>query len=288
MEALKLAIQKSGRLSEKSLQLLNQCGIRLPNGSRKLKTRASNFPLEILFLRDDDIPEYIEKGVADLGILGENEVLEQGRAYKTRKKLGFAKCRLSLAIARETDYSGTDFFQGKRIATSYPGILKSFLENQGLDSSQISIEQISGSVEIAPSIGLADAIFDIVSTGSTLVSNGLKEVEQVMQSEAILIGQEETSAAKEKLIEELIFRIKSVQEARKAKYILLNAPNKNLDQISALIPGMKSPTVLPLAEENWSSLHSVVYEDEFWEVVDQLKGLGAEGILVCAIEKMIL
>jgi ATP phosphoribosyltransferase len=285
MKKLKIAVQKSGRLSEKSLQLLQECNIKLTNGNRKLVSVSSNFPIEILFLRDDDIPQCVFDGVADIGIVGENEFLEKNYELKTYKKLGFAKCRLSLAVPKSEEYTNLEYFQNKKIATSYPFILKSFLDKNKIKA---EIHQISGSVEISPSIGLADAIFDIISSGSTLISNGLKEVEKVMNSEAVIIGKENLDADKMKILNDLIFRIKSVQEAKLYKYILLNAPKKNLDDIINIIPGMRSPTIMPLSDENWCSLHSVVNEEKFWEVIDQLKSKGAEGILVIPIEKMIL
>lgn len=285
MNKLKIAIQKSGRLSEKSLQLLKECGIKFPNGDRKLKTEAENFPIELLFLRDDDIPQYVEQGVADLGILGENEVQEKNKSVETVKKLGFAKCRLSLAVPKEVDYRNIIYFQNKKIATSYPLILRNYFNSQNIN---VEIEEIGGSVEIAPGIGLADGIFDIVSTGSTLVMNGLKEVEQVMTSEAVLITNKDLSVEKKVILEKLLFRIKAVNNSSENKYILLNAPNTAIAKISDILPGMKSPTILPLAQEGWSSIHSVIKEDRFWEIIDQLKELGAEGILVVPIEKMIL
>lgn len=284
MSKLKIAIQKSGRLSEKSLALLQKTGIKVSNGNRKLKTEASNFPLEVLYLRDDDIPQYVEQGVADLGILGENEVLEQNNDVRTVLPLGFARCRLCLAVPKDLDYTNLQFFNGKRIATSYPNILRQFFNKQNI---AVTIEEISGSVEIAPSIGLADGIFDIVSTGSTLIMNGLKEVETVLRSEAILIANQQLSAKKQAILDQLLFRIQSVQRAASHKYILLNAPTSSLENIANILPGMKSPTVMPLAEPGWSSVHSVVPEDEFWEVIDQLKANQAEGILVVPIEKMI-
>jgi ATP phosphoribosyltransferase len=282
-ERLRIAIQKSGRLSEKSLQLLENCGIRVNSGG-KLKAEAANFPLEVLFLRDDDIAQYVEEAVADIGILGGNTVIEKNKNVVHVRDLGFAKCRLSLAVGREVNYTDTSWFQGRKVATSYPNILGDYLKGKGVSA---TIEVISGSVEIAPGIGLAEGICDIVSTGSTLLANGLKEVETVLTSQAVMIASPTLSAAKQELLDSLLFRIKAVQAAAQHKYILLNAPNANLDAICALLPGMKSPTILPLAEEGWSSLHSVVKEDEFWEVIDKLKNLGAEGILVCPIEKMI-
>jgi len=284
MSKLRIAIQKSGRLSQKSLDLLKSCGISIRNGDRKLKSAASNFPIEVLFLRDDDIPQYVEGGIADIGILGENEVLEKGKAVNSITKLDFGKCRLSLAIPRELNYTDPSYFEGKRIATSYPNILKKYLDDVSVNA---NIEYLSGSVEIAPSIGLADAIFDIVSTGSTLISNGLKEVEIPVQSQAVIIANSNLKDEKTKLLNQLLFRINAVQRAAKSKYILLNSPNDKIDAISAILPGMKSPTVMPLQESGWSSLHSVVYEDEFWTIIDQLKQLGAEGIIVSPIEKLI-
>jgi ATP phosphoribosyltransferase len=285
MIKLKIAIQKTGRLSEKSLELLKECGIKLSNGDRKLKTEAANFPLEILFLRDDDIPQYVEQGVADIGILGENEVWEKNKDVREIRKLGFANCRMSLAIPKDEDYKGLDWFRNKKIATSYPKILKQYFDAKKID---VDIEEIGGSVEIATGIGLANAIFDIVSTGSTLLMNGLKEVEVVVKSEAVLIAGRNLSKEKEQILDKLLFRIKAVKNSSENKYILLNAPNNAIDAISEVLPGMKSPTILPLAEEGWSSLHSVIREDEFWDVIDQLKELGAQGILVVPIEKMIL
>ena len=285
MNKLKIAIQKTGRLSEKSLELLKECGIKLSNGDRKLKTEAANFPLEILFLRDDDIPQYVEQGVADIGILGENEVWEKNKNVQEIRKLGFANCRMSLAIPKDEDYKGLDWFRNKKVATSYPKILKKYFDKKNI---QVEIEEIGGSVEIATGIGLANAIFDIVSTGSTLLMNGLKEVEVVVKSEAVLIAGRSLSKEKEQILDKLLFRIKAVKNSSENKYILLNAPNNALEAISSVLPGMKSPTILPLAEEGWSSLHSVIREDEFWDVIDQLKDLGAQGILVVPIEKMIL
>lgn len=282
-ERLRIAIQKSGRLSEKSLQLLENCGIRVNSGG-KLKAEAANFPLEVLFLRDDDIAQYVEEAVADIGILGGNTVIEKNKNVVHVRDLGFAKCRLSLAVGREVNYTDTSWFHGRKVATSYPNILGDYLKGKGISA---TIEVISGSVEIAPGIGLAEGICDIVSTGSTLLANGLKEVETVLTSQAVMIASPTLSAVKQELLDSLLFRIKAVQAAAQHKYILLNAPNANLDAICALLPGMKSPTILPLAEEGWSSLHSVVKEDEFWEVIDKLKNLGAQGILVCPIEKMI-
>jgi len=285
MEKLKIAIQKSGRLSEKSLELLNECGIKLSNGNRKLKTEAKNFPMEILFLRDDDIPQYVEQGVADIGILGENEVWEKEKNVSVIEKLGFGNCRLSLAIPKDEEYTGLDYFDGKRIATSYPRILSKFFGVKGIN---VKIEEIGGSVEIATGIGLAEGIFDIVSTGSTLLMNGLKEVEVLVKSEAVLIANKKLSPEKTELLEKLLFRIKAYKNGQGRKYILLNAPNEALPKIVELLPGMRSPSILPLADKGWSSVHSVINDDDFWEVIDELKMVGAEGILVVPIEKMIL
>lgn len=285
MNKLKIAIQKSGRLSEKSLGLLTQCGIKISNGDRKLKSVSENFPIEVLFLRDDDIPQYVEQGVADIGILGENEVLEKNKNVRVTEKLGFAKCKLSLAIPKDENYSGLTYFDGKKVATSYPEILRSFFNKNKISA---EIEVIGGSVEIAPGIGLADGIFDIVSTGSTLLMNGLKEVEVVTKSEAVLISTNQLTPEKNQILEKLLFRIRAVRNSSENKYILLNSPNSAIEAISKILPGMKSPTILPLAEPGWSSIHSVVKEDQFWDIIDQLKEQGAQGILVFPIEKMIL
>jgi ATP phosphoribosyltransferase len=285
MSKLKIALQKKGRLSEKSLQLIKECGISLTNGNRKLLSLSGNFPLEVLYLRDDDIPRYVSDGVADIGIVGENVVKEEKSEVDTLKKLGFATCRLSLAIPKEIDYPGVEYFQNKRIATSYPEILRDFFDSNNIKA---DIHEISGSVEIAPGIGLSEGIFDIVSTGSTLISNGLKEVEKVMKSEAVLISKRELDEEKTDLLNQLLFRIDSVKQSRNNKYILLNAPNDKLDTITGLIPGMKSPTVMPLADEGWSSVHSVLNEADFWSVIDRLREEGAQGILVIPIEKMIV
>ncbi|MGJ8684981.1 MAG: ATP phosphoribosyltransferase [Nonlabens sp.] len=281
---IRIAVQKSGRLSDKSLQLLKDCGIKFDNGGRKLSTQAKNFPMEILFLRDDDIPQYVANGVADLGILGLNEVEEKDQNVDVIKQLGFAGCRLSLAVQKDVDYTGLEWFNGKKVASSYTTIVKKFFTDKGINA---TTEEIGGSVEIAPGIGLAEGICDIVSTGSTLIMNGLKEVETVMYSEAVLISNPGLNAEKKQILDKLTFRIEAVQNAQKSKYILLNAPNDKIAEISALLPGMKSPTVLPLAEEGWSSLHSVIEENDFWNVIDQLKEAGAQGILVSPIEKLI-
>lgn len=285
MTTLKIAIQKSGRLSEKSIQLLKECGIKIANSDRKLKASAANFPVEILFLRDDDIPQYVEQGVADIGILGENEVWEKDKKVAVIQHLGFAQCKLSLAIPKEDQYEGLLYFENKKIATSYPKILQLFFKEKNI---AVTVEEIGGSVEIATGIGLADAIFDIVSTGSTLLMNGLKEVEVIFKSEAVLISNQNLIADKQLVLDQLLFRIQSVKQAAEHKYILLNAPNDAIQKIAAVLPGMKSPTILPLVEEGWSSLHSVINEDQFWEIIDQIKQLGAQGILVVPIEKMIL
>lgn len=283
-EVLRIAIQKSGRLQEGSLKLLKDCGLSISNGKDQLKTQASNFPVEVLFLRDDDIPQYIEDGVADAGIIGENIFAEKQKAEEIIKRLNFAKCRLALAVPRTEQYTGISWFEGKNIATSYPNIVSDFLKRNNIKA---GIHEISGSVEIAPGIGLADAICDIVSTGSTLLSNGLKEVELVMKSEAVLVAGK-LNADKKQILNKLVFRMEAVQQASNNKYILLNCPNEAIEPITNVIPGMKSPTILPLSKPGWSSLHSVVDENDFWEKIDQLKKLGAEGILVIPIEKMIL
>ncbi len=281
-----IAIQKSGRLSEKSLYLLNEAGIHLDNGSQKrLLTRASNFPLQVLFLRDDDIPESVADGVADIGIVGLNVVEEKEKPVSIVDRLGFARCRLSIAVPKQMEYQNRQQLNGLRIATSYPNILRKFLEQHAI---QASIHEISGSVEVAPGIGMSDAIFDIVSTGSTLISNGLKEVETVMESEAVMIATPNLDSAKQELLEKLRFRMRAVRKASQYRYILLNAPNDALEDIARILPGMKSPTVMPLATEGWSSVHSVIREDEFWDIIEQLKNKGAQGILVVPIEKMIL
>jgi ATP phosphoribosyltransferase len=281
---LKIAIQTKGRLNDDSLLLIRESGIGLSVGKRKLAASAINFPLEALFLRDDDIPQTVADGVADVGIVGENEVLEKNKNVIIAKRLGFSKCRLSLAVPKSADYPGLSFFEGKKIATSYPNILKKYLDEKNINA---EIHVITGSVEIAPGIGLADAIFDIVSSGSTLISNRLKEVETVMHSEAALIRHPGLSEGKQKMLDELIFRIESVQRAEGKKYILLNTPDEKINEVTALLPGMKSPTVMPLATKGWSSVHSVIDENDFWEIIGKLKKAGAEGILVIPIEKMI-
>jgi ATP phosphoribosyltransferase len=285
MENLKIAIQKSGRLSEISLELIAGCDIKLTQGTRKLIAVSPDFPLEVLYLRDDDIPQYVADGVADIGIVGENEVMEKDKNVEIVKRLGFAKCRLSLAVPQNEDYQGLMWFNNKKIATSYPRILQKFLDKNNLQS---KIEEISGSVEIAPSIGLADSIFDIVSSGSTLISNRLKEVETVCLSEAVIISSPDLLPNKKDILDQLLFRIDTVQRSKGNKYILLNAPNDQLENIIKVLPGMKSPTVMPLYQKGWSSVHSVVNEKEFWGIINKLKNYGAEGILVIPIEKMIL
>jgi ATP phosphoribosyltransferase len=285
MSVLKIAIQKSGRLSENSKKLLEECGIKFSNGISVLKTTARNFPVELLFLRDDDIPQYVEQQVADIGILGENMVFEKNKDVTVIEQLGFAQCRLSLAIPKEEEYSGLEYFMNKKIATSYPYLLSNFLKKNKLKA---EIEEISGSVEIAPGIGLAGAICDIVSSGSTLLTNGLHEVETILKSQAVIIVNKNLGAEKQSILNSLLFRIRAVKNAKENKYILLNTPESAIKNICNILPGMKSPTIVPLVEKGWYSLHSVVKEDEFWERIDQLKAAGAEGILVIPIEKMIL
>jgi len=284
METLKIAVQKTGRLSEDTLKLLSDCDINLLQGKRKLISVSDNFPVEILYLRDDDIPQYVSDGVADAGIVGENEVMERGKPVTIVKRLGFAKCRMSLAIPQDDEYTGLDWFSHKRIATSYPNILKEFFGKKEIIA---KLETVSGSVEIAPGIGLSDAIFDIVSSGSTLVSNRLKEVEVVCNSEAVLITTNILKDAQAAVLQDLIFRIDTVNRSKGNKYILMNAPNDRLEEIISLLPGMKSPTIMPLYEKGWSSVHSVVGENDFWRIVGKLKEKGAEGILVIPIEKLI-
>ena len=281
---IRVALQKSGRLSEDSYQLFKACGIRFDYGTGKLKSISSNFPAEFLFLRDDDIPGYVEDGVADLGIVGENVAVETGRNVSTVHRLGFSKCRLSIAIPRGETYTGLADLQGKSIATSYPRLLGTYLSQHGIGA---EIHEISGSVEIAPSIGLAEAVCDIVSSGSTLLSNGLQEVETIFRSEAVMIAHPTLPADKQTLLDQLLFRIKAVQDARNNKYIILNAPNSAIEAIAALLPGMKAPTVTPLATDGWSSVHSVINENAFWENIEAIRAAGAEGILVVPIEKMI-
>lgn len=284
MTTIRIAIQKSGRLQEDSLKLLKESGLQFSNGRDQLKTQARNFPVEILFLRDDDIPQYVEDNVADAGIVGENVLIEKQKKNDLIKRLDFAKCRLSIAIPRSETYTGVRYLEGKNIATSYPVIVQNFLDKHNVKA---GIHEISGSVEIAPGIGLADAICDIVSTGSTLMSNGLKEVETVIESEAVLIASPALADDKKQILHKLLFRFEAVQSAKSSKYILLNCPNESITKITNVIPGMKSPTIMPLGRPGWSSLHSVVNENDFWEKIDSLKSCGAEGILVIPIEKMI-
>jgi ATP phosphoribosyltransferase len=282
---LKIAIQKSGRLSEDSLKLLKDCGIDLRNVKDRLRTESDNFPVEVFFLRDDDIPQYVEDGVADIGFVGENVVYEKKKSVQVREKLGFGKCRLSIAVKKSDEYADVSFLQGKKIATSYPVLVQDYLNKKGISA---EIHEISGSVEIAPGIGLADAVCDLVSSGSTLFMNGLKEVENILQSQAVLITGKHLDKEKEQILERLLFRMQAVKKAKNNKYVLLNAPNDQLQKIIALLPGMKSPTVLPLAEPGWSSVHSVIEENDFWNIIEQLKDNGAQGILVVPIEKMIV
>lgn len=282
---LKLAIQKSGRLHDDSIRLLKECGIDISNGMNRLKAEANNFPIEVFFLRDDDIPQYVEDGVADIGFVGENVVFEKKKKIIITEKLGFGKCRLSMAVQRNEHYTGVQFLEGKKVATSYPVIVADYLKENGVHA---EIHEISGSVEIAPGIGLADAICDLVSSGSTLFMNGLKEAEIILESEAVLVKTAILDVDKQQLLNRLLFRIQSVKKAKNTKYILLNAPNDKLSEIIGLLPGMKSPTVLPLAQQGWSSVHSVLNEDDFWDIIEQLKNAGAQGILVVPIEKMII
>ncbi len=282
---IRIAIQKAGRLNEDSLQILKDCGISIDNGRDQLKASAANFPLEVFYLRNGDIPQYLRDGVVDIAIIGENVLIEKGTDIAIAQKLGFSKCKVSLAVPKGTKYESVKDFEGKKIATSYPNTVLNYLSNHGV---QADLHIINGSVEIAPNIGLADAICDIVSSGSTLFKNGLKEVEVMLKSEAVLAVSPKIDAARQEILDKLVFRIKSVLKGRDYKYVLLNAPNDRLDAIIAMLPGMKSPTVLPLAEKGWSSVHSVIDKNEFWEVIDKLKDSGAQGILVSDIEKMVL
>ncbi|TAE51363.1 MAG: ATP phosphoribosyltransferase [Bacteroidetes bacterium] len=282
---LRLGIQKEGRLSERSLEFIEACGIDYSRNKTRLKSTASNFPLEILYLRDDDIPKVVADGVADIGIVGENVVVEKQETVDIIERMGFSRCRLSIAVPANAPYLGPDSLNGKKIATSYPNLLREYLVGHGVLA---EIHEISGSVEIAPSIGLADAICDIVSSGSTLMGNGLREAEVIFRSEAVLVGHRHLSPAKQEILNRLLFRIKAVSKAENHKYIVMNIPNEAIEEVTRLIPGMKSPTVTPLAEPGWSSLHSVLKEDTFWDVIEQLQAKGAQGILVIPIEKMIL
>ena len=282
---LRIAVQSKGRLYEDTMDLLKETGIKINSARRTLLVQSSNFPIEVLYMRDDDIPECVASGIADIGIVGENEFVERGKDANVVKRLGFSKCRLSLAIPEAEDYSGVKWFDGKKIATSYPNILKKFAQEQGIN---IEVHVIQGSVEIAPGIGLSDGIFDIVSSGSTLVSNKLREVETVMKSEALLIGNKAMSAEKRELLDQILFRFKAVKDAEDKKYVRMNAPKARLDEIINVLPGLKSPTIIPLADDEWCSVHTVLDQKQFWEIIGKLKELGAQGILVTPIEKMIL
>lgn len=282
---LKLAIQKSGRLHDDSMRLLKEAGIDIGNGVNKLKAEATNFPIELFFLRDDDIPQYVEDGVADIGFVGENVVYEKAKKVEVAYNLGFGKCRLSFAVRKNENFTGPGYLTGKKIATSYPVLVQAYLDKNGIKA---EIHEISGSVEIAPGIGLADIICDLVSSGSTLFMNGLKEAETILDSQAVLIKRKALAPEAEAILQKLLFRLESVKKAKRNKYVLLNAPNNNLEKIISLLPGMKSPTVVALATPGWSSVHSVIDESDFWEIIEQLKLAGAEGILVVPIEKMIL
>ncbi len=285
MKKLRIAIQKSGRLNEDSLKLIKDCGISIDNGKDQLKTSARNFPLEVFYLRNGDIPQYLKDGVVDIAIIGENVLIEKGEDIQFTERLGFSKCKVSLAIPKNEEYLGMDYFKNKKIATSYPNTVKKYLNDKGI---QTDIHIINGSVEIAPNIGLADGICDIVSSGSTLFKNNLKEVEILLSSEAVLAVSPKITQESQGILDKLQFRIESVLKGRSSKYVLLNAPNDKLKDILKALPGMRSPTVLPLAEEGWSSVHSVISKNQFWEIIDELKEKGAEGILVCPIEKMVL
>ena len=285
MTKIRIAVQKSGRLNEDSLRILKDCGISIENGKDQLKATARNFPLEVFYLRNGDIPQYLRDGVVDIAILGENVLVEKGKDISIVEKLNFSKCRVSLAVPKSVEYNSVKDFEGKQIATSYPNTVKDYLAANGVNA---NLHIINGSVEIAPNIGLGDGICDIVSSGSTLFKNNLKEVEVIMKSEAVLAVSPKISDERESILNKLRFRIQSVLKARNSKYVLLNAPNEKLDDIVAILPGMRSPTVLPLAEKGWSSVHTVIQQDTFWEVIDELKQAGAEGILVCPIEKMVL
>jgi len=282
---IRIAIQSKGRLYEDTISLLTEAGIKIPSSKRTLLVESQNFPVEILYLRDDDIPQSVASGVADLGIVGRNELEEKGEDVDIIRPLGFSKCRLSLAIPKAVDYTGLQWFEGRKIATSYPNILRRFMQEHGIQS---DIHVITGSVEISPGIGLSDAIFDIVSSGGTLVSNNLREVEVVMKSEALLIGYKQMSEEKRQVLDELLFRIEAVKNAEDKKYVLMNVPTEHLEEIIAVLPGMRSPTVMPLATPGWNSVHTVVDEKSFWQIISRLKELGAEGILVVPVEKMIL
>ena len=285
MSILKIAIQKSGRLNEDSIQILKDCGISINNGNDQLKTTASNFPLEVYYLRNSDIPQYLLDGVVDAAIVGDNLLVEKGQNIVVAEKLGFSKCRVSVAVPKAFNYNSIQDLNGLKVATSYPNTVLNYFNSKGIT---VDIHQISGSVEIAPNIGLSDAIVDIVSSGSTLFKNNLKEVEVILKSEAVLAVSPEISNDSKEILKKLLFRIQSVLRARKSKYILMNVPNEKIQEVSTILPVLKSPTIMPLAEKGWSSLHSVIEEEKFWEVIDQLKSAGAEGILVCPIEKIVL
>ena len=285
MSKLKIAIQKSGRLHDESLQLLKSCGIKIDNGKDQLKVSVPNFPMEVLYLRNSDIPQYLEDAVVDIAIVGENLLVEKSKAVDVIRKLGFSQCRVSLAAPKEAEVLDTSYFEGKKIATSYPNTVNDFLRDRNVKA---DIHVISGSVEIAPNIGLADGICDIVSSGSTLFKNGLKETEVILRSEAVLAASQQLSDTKQAILDKLLFRIESILQAKKSKYVLMNVPNSKIDAVSDLLPVLRSPTVLPLAEPGWSSLHSVIEEEKFWEVIDALKDAGAEGILIVPIDKMVL
>ena len=282
---IRIAIQSKGRLYEDTINLLTEAGIKIPSSKRTLLVESQNFPIEVLFLRDDDIPQSVASGVADLGIVGRNELEERGEDVDIIRPLGFSKCRLSLAIPKAVDYTGLQWFEGRKIATSYPNILRRFMQERGIQS---DIHVITGSVEISPGIGLSDAIFDIVSSGGTLVSNNLREVEVVMKSEALLIGYKQMAEEKRHILDELLFRIEAVKSAEDKKYVLMNVPSEHLEEVVSVLPGMRSPTVMPLATPGWNSVHTVVDEKSFWQIISRLKELGAEGILVVPVEKMIL
>ena len=284
-DMLRIAVQSKGRLFDDTMNLLNEADIKVSATKRTLLVQSSNFPLEVLYLRDDDIPQSVASGVADLGVVGENEYVERGEDAEIISRLGFSKCRLSLAIPKDIDYPGTQWFNGKKIATSYPNILRQFMQEKGIEA---KIHVITGSVEISPGIGLADGIFDIVSSGSTLVSNNLREVEVVMKSEALLIGNKQMSDEKRQVLEQMLFRFKAVKDAEDKKYVRMNAPKARLQEIIDVLPGLKSPTIIPLADDEWCSVHTVLDEKRFWEIIGKLKEMGAQGILVTPIEKMIL
>ena len=282
---LRIAVQSKGRLFEDTMQLLAEADIKVSTSKRTLLVQSSNFPIEVLYLRDDDIPQSVATGVADIGVVGENEFVERGEDAEIIRRLGFSKCRLSLAIPKEIDYNGLEWFEGKKIATSYPNILRQFMDSKGI---KIEIHVITGSVEISPGIGLADGIFDIVSSGSTLVSNNLREVEVVMKSEALLIGDKHMNEEKKQVLQDLLFRFEAVHQAEDKKYVRMNVPRNRLDEIIEVLPGLKSPTIIPLADNEWCSVHTVLDQRRFWEIIGRLKELGAQGILVTPIEKMIL